>query len=77
MSQQYIVIPGGVANSYRKRYNTFWALDPIKLHNRNAYALPVAVLDEPAFEGVKPDLETFGIETLAIEAFAWWHTSQL
>lgn len=55
----FIIIPGGVANSYRKRYGTYSELDPIKLEGKNEYILPLEVLDNPAFDEVKPDLGTF------------------
>lgn len=73
----YIIVPQGVVNSYRVRSaDGFYALDPIKLHNRNAYALPVAVLDVEAFRGLRPDLNTFAQEELELDAFEWFHNQE-
>lgn len=73
----YIIVPQGVVNSYRVRDESgLFELDPIKLHNRNAYALPVVVLEVEAFRSLRPDLNTFAQETLTVEDFSWWHNQE-
>lgn len=71
----FIIVPSGVVNSYRKRSaDGFHELDPIKLYERNAYALPVAVLDRPEFADLTPSLNGMAQEELTVEDFEWYWT---
>jgi hypothetical protein len=71
---RYIIIPGGVVNSFRQRLNgELYELNPLKLHNRNAYAVPVTVLHNPVFADFTPDLGNFHTEYLTREDFEWYH----
>lgn len=77
MTYTYIIIPSNLVDTIRGEYGPQHALQPVALHERTDYALPVAVLDEPAFASAYEVLGALAQEELSVEDFAWWHEQDM
>lgn len=77
MTYTYIIIPHNLVGTIRGDYEPQQALEPVALHDRTDYALPVAVLDVAAFAAVHGLLLGLEQEQLGVEAFAWWHEQDM